>query len=65
MNRIGTATGNRIRQATAHQHKKLSLEMGGKNPAIIFPDADLDKLMPNIGRACFQNSGQICLCASR
>jgi acyl-CoA reductase-like NAD-dependent aldehyde dehydrogenase len=61
----GTVTGFRIKQAIAHQHKKLSLEMGGKNAAIVFADVDLDKLMAQIGRACFQNSGQICLCASR
>ena len=62
----GTVTGARIKSATAEQHnKKLSLELGGKNPGILFDDADLKKFMKDIGRACFQNSGQICLCSSR
>lgn len=61
----GTVTGSKIKQATAHQHKKLSLELGGKNAAIIFQDCDLKKYINDIGRSCFQNSGQICLCSSR
>lgn len=62
----GTVTGGIIRKSCAHQpRKKLSLELGGKNPGIVFPDANLDKLINDIGRSCFQNSGQICLCSSR
>jgi acyl-CoA reductase-like NAD-dependent aldehyde dehydrogenase len=62
----GTLTGNRIRHATVDQpSKKLSLELGGKNPGLVFADADLDKHINAIGRSCFQNSGQICLCSSR
>lgn len=62
----GTLTGSRIKAATANQpKKKLSLELGGKNAGIVFPDADLDKFINDIGRSCFQNSGQICLCSSR
>ena len=62
----GTVTGSKIKSATSHQlTKKLSLELGGKNPGIVFPDADLEKFMNDIGRSCFQNSGQICLCSSR
>merc|ERR1712127_483043 len=62
----GTVTGARIKTATASQpRKKLSLELGGKNPGIVFPDANLEKLINDIGRSCFQNSGQICLCSSR
>lgn len=62
----GTVTGDRIRAATANQaRKKLSLELGGKNPGIVFEDADLDKHIKDIGNSCFQNSGQICLCSSR
>ena len=62
----GTVTGGIIRQATAkHPNKKLSLELGGKNPGIVFADADVKKFIKDIGRSCFQNSGQICLCSSR
>ena len=62
----GTLTGTIIKVATASQtRKKLSLELGGKNPGIVFPDANLNKYINDIGRSCFQNSGQICLCSSR
>ena len=61
----GTSTGIKIKQATATEHKKLSLELGGKNAAIVFEDCELDKYINDIGRSCFQNSGQICLCSSR
>jgi acyl-CoA reductase-like NAD-dependent aldehyde dehydrogenase len=62
----GTVTGGVIRVATASQaSKRLSMELGGKNPGIVFKDADLGKFMKDIGRSCFQNSGQICLCSSR
>ena len=62
----GTVTGAKIKSATAHQpQKKLSFELGGKNPGIVFDDADLDKFIGDIGRSAFQNSGQICLCSSR
>ena len=45
--------------------KKLSLELGGKNPNIIFSDADFDKAVSIAARAAFTNQGQICLCGSR
>ncbi len=45
--------------------KKLSLELGGKNPAIIFADCDWDKMLFNTIRSSFGNQGQICLCGSR
>lgn len=61
----GTVTGNIIKIATAEQPKKLSLELGGKNAAIVFDDVNLAKYINEIGRSCFQNSGQICLCSSR
>jgi len=61
----GTITGNLIKAATAEQCKKLSLELGGKNAAIVFEDVNLAKFINEIGRSCFQNSGQICLCSSR
>ena len=62
----GTVTGAKIKSATAHQpQKRLSLELGGKNPGIVFDDADVDKFINDMGRSSFQNSGQICLCSSR
>ena len=61
----GTETGAAIAAATARQFKKLSLEMGGKNPNVIFADADIDKALTETLRASFSNQGQICLCGSR
>ena len=61
----GTVTGGSIAQAAAPAFKKLTLEMGGKNPAILFADADLELALPGIVRAGFSNQGQICLCGSR
>ncbi|WEN16619.1 aldehyde dehydrogenase [Rhodanobacter sp. AS-Z3] len=61
-----TATGARIASLAAAQFKKLSLEMGGKNPAIVFADADLsDANLDTIVRSGFANQGEICLCGSR
>ena len=45
--------------------KRMSLELGGKNPVIVCEDADLEKAMPHIVRSAFSNQGQICLCGSR
>jgi aminomuconate-semialdehyde/2-hydroxymuconate-6-semialdehyde dehydrogenase len=61
----GTVTGATIAGAAAPAFKKLTLEMGGKNPAILFADADLEVAVPGILRAAFTNQGQICLCGSR
>ena len=61
----GTATGARIAAAAAPHFKKLSLELGGKNPNIIFDDADLEAAMATSLRSSFANQGQICLCGSR
>ncbi|KAF3386249.1 Aldehyde dehydrogenase family 8 member A1 [Penicillium rolfsii] len=62
----GTATGIRIRQDTAADIcKHLSLELGGKNPTLIFDDVDLGEAIPLAAQAAFENSGQICLCGSR
>ncbi|ELU17473.1 hypothetical protein CAPTEDRAFT_228352 [Capitella teleta] len=61
----GTATASVIRAATATQCKKLSLELGGKNPGIIFEDADLEKCIPTTIRSSFVNQGEVCLCISR
>ena len=61
-----TRTGAFIAQAAAKQFKKVSLEMGGKNPAIVFADADLsDTNLDTIVRSGFSNQGEICLCGSR
>jgi len=61
----GTHTGQQIQQVTAKSFKKLSLELGGKNPTVIFADCDLQKTIAETGRAAFANQGQICLCGSR
>ena len=61
----GTATGARIAAAVAPKFKKLSLELGGKNPTIIFDDCDYEKMLRTTLRAAFANQGQICLCGSR
>jgi aminomuconate-semialdehyde/2-hydroxymuconate-6-semialdehyde dehydrogenase len=61
-----TRTGASIAEAAAKQFKKVSLEMGGKNPAIVFADADLnDANLDTIVRSGFSNQGEICLCGSR
>lgn len=60
-----TVTGQSIAKATAGQFKKLSLEMGGKNPNIIFADCDFAKALETTMRSSFANQGQICLCGSR
>ncbi|KAG2373285.1 hypothetical protein C9374_012274 [Naegleria lovaniensis] len=61
----GTATGRVVAELASRHFKKLSLELGGKNPFIVFPDCDLDKAIETAKRAAFLNQGQICLCASR
>lgn len=60
-----TLTGQTIAKATASQFKKLSLEMGGKNPNIVFSDCDFEKAVETTLRSSFANQGQICLCGSR
>jgi len=61
----GTATGEWIARTAAPKFKKLSLELGGKNPNIIFADCDFDDMMDTTLRSSFSNQGQICLCGSR
>lgn len=61
----GTATGALISQRAAPHAKKLSLELGGKNPAIIFQDAAFDNALTTTLRSSFLNQGEICLCTSR
>jgi aminomuconate-semialdehyde/2-hydroxymuconate-6-semialdehyde dehydrogenase len=60
-----TAVGRRIAGIAAPLLKKLSLELGGKNPTLVFADSDWRAQLPTIVRSAFQNSGQICLCGSR
>lgn len=55
----------RIVQASAPFCKKLSLELGGKNPNIIFDDANLEECVATSIRSSFANQGEICLCGSR
>ena len=61
----GTITGASIASIAAPKFKKLSLELGGKNPNIIFGDADIDKAIKTTVNTSFMNQGEICLCGSR
>ncbi|MDO5979929.1 aldehyde dehydrogenase [Flavivirga spongiicola] len=61
----GTETGAHIAKIAAPMFKKLSLELGGKNPNIIFADCDYDDMLKTTVRSSFANQGQICLCGSR
>jgi aminomuconate-semialdehyde/2-hydroxymuconate-6-semialdehyde dehydrogenase len=61
----GTKTGSEIARVASPMFKKLSLELGGKNPNIIFADADMNAAMTTSVRSSFANQGQICLCGSR
>jgi len=61
----GTKTGAHIAKVAAPMFKKLSLELGGKNPAIIFSDCDYDEMLQTTVKSSFANQGQICLCGSR
>ena len=61
----GTTTGARIAGHVAPKFKKMSLELGGKNPAIIFEDAVFEDALRTTLRSSFANQGQICLCGSR
>ncbi|XP_056150846.1 2-aminomuconic semialdehyde dehydrogenase [Lampris incognitus] len=60
-----TATAQRITERSAPYCKKLSLELGGKNPAVVFADADLEQCIATTVRSSFSNQGEICLCTSR
>ncbi len=61
----GTATGAHIAKVAAPMFKKLSLELGGKNPNLIFADCDFDLMLKVTLKSSFANQGQICLCGSR
>ena len=60
-----TRTGAAIAAVAAPKFRKLSLELGGKNPFVVFADADLERALDTAVRAAFSNQGQICLCGSR
>ena len=61
----GTATGAHLARTAAPLFKKLSLELGGKNPNLIFADCDFEQMLETTLRSSFANQGQICLCGSR
>ncbi len=60
-----TAVGKHILQSSASDLKRVSLELGGKSPTIVMPDADLEQAIPGAAMAIFFNSGQICFAGSR
>lgn len=60
-----TVTGTAIMKASSPSLKKLSFELGGKNPNVIFADADLDEAIETTMRSSFLNQGEVCLCGSR
>ena len=60
-----TRTGSAIMKAAAVGARPVSMEMGGKNPGIIFADADLDAVIEGTSRSCFLNTGQVCLGTER
>jgi aminomuconate-semialdehyde/2-hydroxymuconate-6-semialdehyde dehydrogenase len=61
----GTVTGAKVAASAAPLFKKLSLELGGKNPNLIFADCDLDDAIATSIQSSFANQGEICLCGSR
>lgn len=61
----GTKTGREIATLAAPAFKKLSLELGGKNPTIVFADCDFPEMLATTLKAAFSNQGQICLAGSR
>jgi aminomuconate-semialdehyde/2-hydroxymuconate-6-semialdehyde dehydrogenase len=60
-----TRAGERIASIAAPQFKKLSLELGGKNPNVVFADCNWEKMMKTSIQSSFSNQGEICLCGSR
>ncbi|MBK9270220.1 MAG: aldehyde dehydrogenase [Saprospiraceae bacterium] len=61
----GTNTGKLISKIAGPMFKKISLELGGKNPCLVFNDCDYSKTLSEVSRLSFSNQGQICLCGSR
>ena len=60
-----TLVGRHIAKVASPMMKRLSLELGGKNAALVFSDANLEQAVPNLIRGAFLNQGEICLCTSR
>ncbi len=60
-----TATGRAILDAAKGNLKRVSLELGGKSPSIVLPDADLDQVIPGVANGIFFNAGQVCVAGSR
>jgi aminomuconate-semialdehyde/2-hydroxymuconate-6-semialdehyde dehydrogenase len=60
-----SATGAAIMRAAADGVRPVSFELGGKNPALVFADADLDAAVAGVARSSFTNGGQVCLCTER
>lgn len=60
-----TATGQTILRQSAHDLKRVSLELGGKSATIVYPDADLARAVPGVAMGIFGNSGQVCAAGSR
>ena len=61
----GTTTGKKIASTAAPMFKKLSLELGGKNPNVVFADCDFERAVSTSIQSSFSNQGEICLCGSR
>lgn len=61
----GTETGKRIAATAAPMFKKLSLELGGKNPTVVFADCEFEETVKQVVTSSFSNQGEICLCGSR
>ena len=61
----GTVTGAAVMRAAGPIFKRVSLELGGKNAAVVFADADLDATVAGRAKSSFENQGEICLCSSR
>ncbi len=60
-----SATGRAIMAAASNDLKRVSFELGGKNPALVFADSDFEAAADGVARAIFSNCGQICLCTER
>lgn len=61
----GTVTGKTVARTASPMFKKVSLELGGKNPTLVFADADWDGALEGAVKAAYSNQGEICLCGSR
>ena len=60
-----TATGKAVMRSAATSLKRITLELGGNDPAIVLPDVDIDEIAPHLFWAAFRNSGQICMATKR